>query len=355
MRTNRINPVLADNIRPFIELGRLLRNPDTVSQRFDSVIQEQSQQNTWFTPLFCHRAIDAIADMLGEGALHDFAGRYPTVPDGWNKNYRVAVISAGNIPLAGFHDFCCILLSGNDYVGKLSSKDKLLLPVLAQMLIEIKPALQNRISFVEKLARFDAIIATGSDNSARYFEYYFRDYPHLLRHNRNSVAIVDGHETDEELKALCEDIYLYFGLGCRSVSKLFVPEGYDFAPLIHFLHQESLSAVSLHNQYLNNLEYQKAIRLMNSRPYIDAGTFILSEEASCCSPISVLHYQYYENLHQVQEIIGRDRERLQCVVARNACIHKAFRFGSTQKPALSDYPDDVDILEFLGQVIHKSS
>lgn len=344
---------LIDNGLPFIKLGQLLRQKDVMAQRLEPVIRQQSQQNSWFTPYFCRYAINAIANMLDEEALQNYITHYQDDKTQWNGRHKVAVISAGNIPLAAFHDFFCILLSGNDYLGKLSSQDKLLLPAIAQILTEIEPSWSDRISFVNKLTQFDAIIATGSNNSARYFEYYFQGYPHLLRQNRNSVAVLTGHESEAQLKALCEDIYLYFGLGCRSVSKLFVPENYHFEPFLQLLHDQSAPILNEHNQYLNNLEYQKAIRLMNKQLYLDAGTFLLIEESINSSPIAVIHYEYYHHIEEVNKLIMKDIDSIQCVVSNDTHIEHAIPFGQAQTPNLFDYPDGVDILQFMGTLDHK--
>lgn len=338
---------LEQNLRSFVRLGHLLGDPEAVARHFDGVIRQQSQQNPWFTPEFCRKAIAGIAAMLEEKAIEDFAQHYESGTCRRNNGKRVAVVSAGNFPIAAFHDFFCILAGGNRYVGKLSARDRLLLPKMTELLLDIEPAWADSITFVDKVGAFDAVIATGSDNSARYFDYYFRKYPHILRHNRNSIAVLDGSETEAELQGLSEDIFLYFGLGCRSVSKLFVPEGYDFGPLLQMLNRESSPWVAQHTQFLNNLEYQKAIRIMNSRPYLDAGTFILSEEEAYGSPVAVVHYQYYDRIGDIRDCLDRDSGRLQCVVAHPGLYGKAVPFGKAQRPALTDYPDGVDIMDFL--------
>ena len=237
-------------------------------------------------------------------------------------------------------------MSGNDYQGKLSSQDKHLLPVLAQELIRIEPAFAERISFVEKVADFDAIIATGSNNSARYFDYYFSKYPHILRKNRNSVAVLNETESDDELRALADDIYLYFGLGCRSISKLFVPRNYDFVPFLQILTQES-QPIALHHQFNNNLEYQKAVHLMNQIPYMDAGTFLLVENQNYASPIGMIYYEFYDDIKAVNRRLETDSELLQCIVSNDPHITRAEPFGSAQSPTLSDYPDGIDTLRWL--------
>ena len=337
------------NIQAFKQLGELLRNPQRLEDTFGAAIERQYRENSWFTPDFCRHALRAIGQMLAPEALDAYLARYQHVAPAEAPRRRIAVISAGNIPVAAFHDFFCILAGGNDYQGKLSSQDKILLPVLAQELVHIEPGFGERIQFVEKVTDFDAVIATGSNNSARYFDYYFSKYPHILRKNRNSVAVLDGTETEAELRALANDIYLYFGLGCRSVSKLFVPEDYDFVPFLQILTQES-RPIAQHHQFNNNLEYQKAVHLMNQIFYMDAGTFLLVERPEYASPIGMLHFEHYQDLQAVNQRLTDDREQLQCIVSHNPAIDRAEPFGSAQSPTLTDYPDGIDTLRFTWEL-----
>jgi len=330
-----------NNIDAFKELGQRLADPQWFESTFGETIERQYRENSWFTPEFCRYALTAIGRMLAPEALETYYAHYQDIAPAEDPRRRVAVISAGNIPVAAFHDFFCILVSGNDYQGKLSAQDKHLLPVLSQALIDIEPRFAERISFVEKISNFDAVIATGSNNSSRYFSYYFDKYPHILRKNRNSVAVLDGSETEEELRLLADDIYLYFGLGCRSISKLFVPKGYDFVPFLHILTQES-QPIALHHQFNNNIEYQKAVHLMNRIPYMDAGTYLLVENPEYASPIGMLYYEYYEDIDLVNRRLTDDAERLQCIVG-----HNAEPFGNAQNPSLLQYPDGIDTLSWL--------
>ena len=334
------------NLQPFRQLGRLLADPQWLDRTFGAAIEQQYRENSWFTPEFCLHALAAIGQMLAPEALDAYCARYQDVAPAEDPRRKVAVISAGNIPVAAFHDFFCVLASGNDYQGKLSEHDRRLLPVLAGELIRIEPRFAERISFVDRAANFDAIIATGSDNSARYFEYYFSKYPHILRKNRNSVAVLTGEETDDELRALANDIYLYFGLGCRSVSKLFVPKGYDFVPFLRILIQVS-QPIAQHHQFNNNLDYQKAVHLMNKLFYMDAGTFLLTENQNYASPIGMVYYEYYDDLDAVGRRLEEDAGLLQCIVSRDPRIAHAEPFGSAQSPTLTDYPDGVDTLRWL--------
>jgi hypothetical protein len=330
-----------DNIHAFKQLGQHLAIPQWVDDHFGAAIERQYRENCWFTPEFCRYALAAIAKMLVPEALDIYYAHYKDVVPVEDPRKNIAVISAGNIPVAAFHDFFCLLVSGNDYQGKLSAQDKHLLPVLAKELSIIEPRFEERITFVDKIANFDAVIATGSDNSARYFSYYFDKYPHILRKNRNSVAVLDGSETEEELRLLADDIYLYFGLGCRSISKLFVPKGYDFVPFLHILTHQS-QPIALHNQFNNNLDYQKAVHLMNQIFYMDAGTFLLVENENYASPIGMIYYEYYDNIEKVNQRLTADAEQLQCIVG-----HCAESFGSAQNPSLLHYPDGIDTLSWL--------
>ena len=252
---------------------------------------------------------------------------------------------AGNIPLVGFHDFICVLLSGHNVLVKTSSNDQMLLPFLANYLTSVEPALLNYIHFSEgKLTDFDAVIATGSNNTARYFEYYFKDKPSIIRKNRNSVAVLNGSETKEDFEALGEDIFRYFGLGCRNVSKLFVPKNYIFDSFFEgiFKHQDVIH----YEKYANNYDYNKAVFLMSNFKLLDNGFLTIKEDTSYSSPISSVFYEFYEDLDVLKTKLEQDHEQIQCIVSNNL-VPKSIPFGQTQKPALWDYADNVDTLAFL--------
>jgi len=254
---------------------------------------------------------------------------------------------AGNIPLAGFHDFMCVLISGNIFVGKLSSQDKYLLPAIAEELNGIAPSVKESVFFTEeRLPPFDAVIATGSNNSSRYFEYYFGKYPHIIRKNRNSVAILNGMESKEELGLLADDIFLYFGLGCRNVTKIFIPEGYDFTMLTKALRKYK-DRLSMQSKYMNNYDYNKSIFLINQILHNDLEFCILKEDNSIASPISVLYYEYYRDISDVINYISVNREKIQCLVAGKTYTNYTVLFGKSQQPELWDYADGVDTMEFL--------
>lgn len=267
-------------IDAFRKLGIVLRHrtQSRYSMDINSAIQKQSFENHWFTTTFINYSLDAIASMLDENKLSELESRYLSIPEiNQNRNNVIAVISAGNIPLAAFHDFFSVLVSGNSFMGKLSARDHILLPIIAEILTDIAPEFKNSFCFVDKIASFDKVIANGSNNSTRYFEYYFNKYPNIIRKSKNSMAILSGNETDEELTGLFKDVFLYFGLGCRSVSKLFVPQHYDFSNLLRIFTENS-GEISTHNHYLNNLEYQRAIHLINGYSFLDLGIVLLEEK-----------------------------------------------------------------------------
>ncbi|MEG1556133.1 MAG: hypothetical protein RR356_05350 [Bacteroidales bacterium] len=337
---------LNNRVKDFAELGKILQS-ENGQKTLEKEVLHQYQLNPWFIPPFIWNALEAIGKMLNERDLQRLYAFYSNKKELiFEQNCNVAVISAGNIPLAGFHDFFSVLFSGNRYVGKLSSQDHILLPALANILIGIAPEYKNKITFAEKLSSFDKIIATGSNNSARYFDYYFGKYPHILRRNRNSIAVLSGNETDEELALLCQDIFLYFGLGCRSISKIFIPENYNFRPLIEAIGKNG-SIIADHHVYLNNLDYQKTIHLMNQQPFLDAGCVMLMESEFFSSPISILFYQYYHSLEEINNLIESSKEEIQCVVSNLKGVRNSVNLGKAQIPSLFDYADGMDTIEFL--------
>lgn len=339
---------LDDRIEAFSKLGLSLQNythsKDTdsnFSQKLTNVVRKAELQNAWFTKAHIHDALKDWSEALSDEQLHRWLSTYD-----FDKltPKKIAVVMAGNIPLVGFHDFLSVLISGHSFVGKLSSNDSLLIPFLAEELIKIQPEFSSIIEFTkEKLPRFDAVIATGSNNTARYFEYYFKDKPHIIRKNRNAVAVLTGKETKNELQPLGEDIFRYFGLGCRNVSKVFVPEGYDFTAFFEaiFPYQEVIH----HHKYANNYDYNKAVYLMSSVKLKDNGFLILKEDTSFSSPIGVLFYESYSNLSELQYKLNKEQEHIQCNVGQ--VNFAQVDFGKAQHPQLTDYADGVDTIEFL--------
>ena len=334
----------SQRIDAFARLGEILKNSGNYNDIIQQTVARQVIENSWFIPSFIQNALNAIAEMLSAESLEKMQQHYASMPNlDLNKQQQIAVISAGNIPVAAFHDFFSVLVSGNCYMGKLSSHDKQLLPMLAQILIEIEPSFKERISFVEKVSGFDKIIATGSNNSARYFEYYFGKYPHILRKNRNSLAVLSGNETDEQLLGLYQDTFLYFGLGCRSVSMLFLPEGYDFSRFIEIANQEG-KEIAMHNHYLNNIDFQKTMYLMNKVSFIDAGIALLVERRQLNSPIGIIHIQYYNSIEEPKQFIHEEQENIQCVVSEMQEIDNAIPFGKAQYPDIIDFADHIDTI-----------
>ncbi len=345
-----------DKKRCFIELGKFLnqfsvgensKNPDVLYNEmffedFENLIQLSQSHNGWYTPENVYFSIRSWANALTEENLRQWISAYNFES---NKPKKVGLIVAGNIPLVGFHDFLSVLISGNSVLIKTSSNDQFLLPFLAKYLISIDPELYNRITFVEgKLENFDTVIATGSNNTARYFEYYFKDKPSIIRKNRNSVAVLNGEETKEQLVALGEDIFRYFGLGCRNVSKLFVPKGYSFNAFFEaiFEYQEVIQ----YEKYANNYDYNKAVFLMSNFKLLDNGFLTLKEDSSFSSPISSVFYEFYENLEDLKLRLDSESDQIQCIVSNNL-IENSIDFGQTQRPNLWDYADNVDTISFL--------
>jgi len=315
---------------------------DLFFEKFIDLIQLSQSHNGWYTPEQVYFAINSWAEALSEENLNQWLSQY----DLNNVNTKkVALVLAGNIPLVGFHDFISVLITGHDVLVKTSSNDQHLLPFLANYLIALEPDFKNKITFVEgKLENFDAVIATGSNNTARYFEYYFKDKPSIIRKNRNSVAVLNGKETKEQLIALGEDIFRYFGLGCRNVSKLFVPKGYSFDAFFEamFEYQDIIH----YEKYANNYDYNKAVFLMSNFKLLDNGFLTIKEDSSYSSPISSVFYEFYENVSDLKNRLSNEADQIQCIVSNNL-VKNSIPFGTTQKPNLWDYADNVDTVAFL--------
>ncbi|WP_029269132.1 acyl-CoA reductase [Flavobacterium sp. KJJ] len=313
---------------------------------FEKLIHLSQSHNGWYTPEQVYFAINSWAEALTEENIDKWLSKYVTeFNQADNKEKTVALILAGNIPLVGFHDFLSVLITGNKALIKTSSNDQHLLPFLAKYLIAVDENLNDKITFVEgKLENFDTVIATGSNNTSRYFEYYFKDKPSIIRKNRNSAAVLNGKETHEQLEALGEDIFRYFGLGCRNVSKLFVPKGYTFDTFFQaiFKYQDVIH----YEKYANNYDYNKAVFLMSNFKLLDNGFLTLKEDPSYASPISSVFYEFYENIDDLKARLEADSEQIQCIVSGDL-IHNSIPFGQTQNPQLWDYADNVDTITFL--------
>ena len=329
----------------FAVLGKVMRESAAgetggLCRLFSDLIESVSQSNPWFTPGNVRRALGAIGDTLTTEKLSSWLSRYPALNDDRDTSV-VGVVMAGNIPLAGFHDLLCVLITGNRLQAKLSSKDELLMRAVADTLISIEPALENYIELTSgTLSGFDMVIATGSNNSSRYFEYYFRNVPSLIRRNRNSIAVLDGTETPEELELLGDDIFSYFGLGCRNVSKLYLPAGYDVARLPSFW--KRYESLRQHHKYAVNYDHNKAIMIVNRQPFTDAGFVILRNDPSLTPPMAVVNYEFYGSPQMPEKETERLKNLLQCVTG-----HGYIPYGNSQKPELWDYADNVDTISFL--------
>jgi hypothetical protein len=299
-------------------------------------------ENPWFTPENVTMALNGITSFLTEKELIRWTSKYPLEP----KNPKtIGVAMAGNIPLAGFHDALCILISGNQLKAKTSSKDSILIKYLMERLVGTEPGFADFVSWEERLNGSDAVIATGGTNTARYFEYYFRSVPHIIRKNRSSCAIISGDESSADLAALGEDVFSYFGLGCRNISKIYVPPGYDFTPLL--LCWEKYNSIIQHHKYANNYDYQRAIHLVNKIPFYDNGIILLKEEAAMVSHVSVLFYEYYTDASDLLKKVQEQKEKLQCIVSKDAWFTGSSPFGKAQFPLVSEYADGIDTLQFL--------
>ena len=348
-----------DKKKCFIELGRFLSqfsfenytknetvlHNDLYFDRFVDLIQLSQSHNGWFTPEQVCFSVQSWANALTEENLNQWLSSYNFIE---TKPKTVGLILAGNIPLVGFHDFLSVLISGHKVLVKTSSNDQHLIKFLANYLIAVNPDFEKYITFTDgKLENFDAVIATGSNNTARYFEYYFKDKPSIIRKNRNSVAVLTGDETKEDLINLGEDIFRYFGLGCRNVSKLFVPKDYDFKAFFEAIYE--YKDVIYYEKYSNNYDYNKAVFLMSNFKLLDNEFLTLKEDSSYASPISSVFYEYYDDIEVLKSQLKNDAEQIQCIVS-NDIIKNSIPFGKTQKPELWDYADNVDTIQFLVQL-----
>ena len=345
----------------FIELGKFLGqfseneatknqnvlNNDLFFKDFKDLISLSQSHNGWYTPDNVFFSIQSWARALKKENLDHWLSAYD-FSNFEKKQKTVGLILAGNIPLVGFHDFLTVLISGQKVLVKTSSNDQMLLPFLVKYLISTNGDFKNCITFVEgKLENFDAVIATGSNNTARYFEYYFKDKPTIIRKNRNSIAVLDGSESKEQMIALGEDVFRYFGLGCRNVSKIFVPKNYNFDLFFNgmFPYQDVIK----YEKYANNYDYNKAVFLMSNFNLLDNEFLIIKEDTSFASPISSVFYEFYDDLETLKNRLKAESDQIQCIVSKNL-IENSIDFGQTQHPNLWDYADNVDTLKFLQEI-----
>lgn len=331
---------LKDRIKAWATIGSILNN---LTPEEESYMLERAQaENPWFTKDNVKQAIQGVIRYLDETKLRQWTKDLPEIVANPRK---IGVVMAGNIPLVGFHDVLTVLISGHILMAKLSSKDIFLIKYIVGLLHEIEPRFQDYTVYAERLNDADAIIATGSDNSAKYFDYYFAHIPHIIRKNRSSCAVLNGKETQQELEALGKDIFLYFGLGCRNVSKLYVPANYNFSQLLDTL--SIYSDLLNHHKYINNYDYNKSIYLVNREPHYDTGFALLRQTAALVSPISVIYYEEYTDQLMLDQMIATNREKIQCIVSQNGWYADSYPFGKAQEPELWDYADGINTLAFI--------
>ena len=332
--------ILEERIDSFAQLGVIIKGLS--SSELQVLCIRAKLENPWFTEENVLHALEGITQFLDKETLQQW-----TRPYSLDKviSKRIGVAMAGNIPMVGFHDLLCVLISGHIVVAKFSSQDTVLMDFICQQLKRINPAFDQKIFIEDRLTGIDKVIATGSDNTGRYFEYYFRNIPHLLRKNRSSCAVIMGEESEAQLVELGKDVFSYFGLGCRNVSKLYLPEGFDMIKLMKAW--EAYLDIANHHKYANNYTYQRSILLMNQIHFYDNGAVILSESKLLVSPISVVYYEYYKNLEDLKNILDQHQEKLQCIVSANGWYQQSVAFGKSQLPEVWEYADKVDALKFL--------
>lgn len=350
-----LDMTLEQRINAFVSLGDFMSQFDGNKKidhpanemylsRGEELIIYEKYRNSWFVETNVRQAIASLATMLKKENLKEWLSKYNNSPVAV-KN--VGIIMAGNIPMVGFHDMMCVLLSGHELHAKLSSQDKALLPFFCKVLCCIAPEFESRIHFhKESMKDCDAYIATGTNNSARYFEHYFGKYPNIIRRNRNSVAVINGTESTEDLKAIGKDIFDYFGMGCRNITKLYVPESYNFDKFFKAIYD--YNDVVNHSKYGNNYDYNKAIYLMGSLALLDNGFVLLKEDENIASPVGVLFYEYYSDMEKLQELLKEHDEEIQCIVAqKDKMFQRQVAPGMAQCPAINDYADGIDTMAFL--------
>lgn len=336
-------------LEAFIELGKFISKHisgqihaglEDFHDELKKISTESFFYNGWFTPKSIEMALSGITFLLEEEKLREFAKSINETPP-----KKVAVIMAGNIPAVGFHDLLCVLLSGHSILIKTSSDDHLLIPFFCKLLRHFDAEFGHRIEFAEgKLTGFDAIIATGSNSSALHFEYYFKKYPRIIRKNRNSIAILSGNETATELENLGKDIFSYFGLGCRNVSKLYIPEGYKFETFFEAMFK--FNSVAENKKYFNNYEYHRALFLLEKIDFLDNNFMVVRQAEQLSSPVSVVHYEHYSNLYKLSEQLSSAENQIQCLVG-SLQLPNMIGFGKSQTPDINDFADRVNTLDFL--------
>lgn len=333
---------LQTRLKALSQLGQWFK--EIQEDELSALSSAAANENNWFTLQNIQKAFDAWGEALSPEDLNQWVSQYS-----FNvSNKKVGLVCAGNIPLVGLHDVISVLVSGHQVMIKYSSQDSILMRRVISELCEIESGFKEMIIEVERLNEADAVIATGSDNSARYFKHYFSQKPHIIRQNRVSVGILQGDESEDQLERLGKDIFTYFGLGCRNVSKLYIPEGFDLPRLIKSL--EAYENTLEHHKYRNNYDYNKSIYLVNKEPHLDSGFFLMRESEDLVSPISVIYYETYKHEAELSLKISAQKDKIQCMVSAEGWYEGSLNFGTAQSPALWDYADGVDTLEFLSQL-----
>ena len=340
---------LNNRITLFVKLGRFFsdyinNNLESLEKnKFDKAINESILHNSFFSKKNILKSLLSWSNVLTKKSIDDFLSNY--LIKNKKREKKIAIIMAGNIPLVGFHDFFCVIISGNFAVIKLSSKDSHLFKFILSFLVKENPDFSTKFDVVEnKLQIFDAVIATGNNISANQFELYFKKYPKIIRKNRHSIAILNGNETKKEIELLANDIFYYYGLGCRNVSKIFIPNNYNLDIL--FKSFVLWNEVINKNSYSNNYNYYRAIYLLNKEVFFDNGFVLLKESEKIGSPVGTIYFEYYKSDNQIKEMIKKNNEKIQCIVSNNN-YPKTIKFGETQMPNLNDFADDIDTFNFL--------
>lgn len=331
---------LDQRIHSFLLLAIKLKNLDTGIK--ESLCHKAYIHNPWFTKESIELAFKGLYRYLEEKKLMKWLEPYRQKVA---ESKTVGVVMAGNIPMVGIHDFLTVLISGHKLQAKLSAKDEVLIRFVADVLCEIEPDFKDYIQFVERLHGYDAIIATGSDNTARYFEYYFSKVPNIIRKNRTSIAILSGEENSEDYRLLADDIFQYFGMGCRNIAKVYMPE--NTQPDSLFSDFQEYANITDHHKYANNYYYNRSIFLVNRTPHLDSGFLLLQKNTNLVSPLSVLYYEHYNKTEDLNIQLSAYNEKIQCLVSKNAWYPNSLPFGASQKPEIWDYADDVNTMDFL--------
>lgn len=347
---------LKNRIQAFATLGSMLLEVGENSQRkeftsehlnkLEVAVVEAVNHNGWFIEDNVRFMLRSLGESLNKSNIENWVEPYKSGITNSVSGKIIGVVMAGNIPVVGFHDFLTVLMSGNKIKAKLSTDDNVLLPIIAELLIINEPGFKEMITFTEGMLKdFDAIIATGSNNTSRYFDYYFSSYPNIIRKNRNSIAVLTGNESKKDLQDISNDITMYYGLGCRNLSHIMLPEGYKLDRLLETCSQNE--KININHKYFNNYEYNKAIYLVNRTIHFDTGNMLFIEDKSYSSPVSVINLSYYSDISAVNRSLEVNKSMIQCIVSISNEISNAISPGKSQAPELADYADGIDTMHFL--------